>query len=35
MVVIEISNHEINFQDLIKSEIESFKSDYHICDDCN
>ena len=34
-VVIEIFNHEINFQDLIKGEIESFKSDYHICDNCN
>lgn len=33
-IVIEIDNHIIDFNYIIQSEIESYKSDYHICNNC-
>lgn len=33
-VIIEVDNHMIDFEDIIKSELESFKLDYHVCDKC-
>jgi len=33
-IVIEIDNNLINFEEILQSEIESFKSDYHLCDNC-
>lgn len=33
-VIIEVDNHTIDFKDIINSELESFKLDYHVCDKC-
>ena len=33
-IAIEIDDSIIDFEDILQSEIESFKSDYFICDDC-
>eukprot|EP01155_Anaeramoeba_flamelloides_P017721 Anaeramoba_flamelloidesa568114_162.p5 GENE.a568114_162~~a568114_162.p5 ORF type:complete len:125 (-),score=8.25 a568114_162:3023-3397(-) len=33
-VIVEVDNHLIDFNEIIKSELESFKLDYHICDNC-
>ena len=33
-LVIEIEDSLINFEDIIESELNSIRSDYHICDDC-
>ncbi|MGM0520253.1 MAG: hypothetical protein ACQERD_11505 [Campylobacterota bacterium] len=33
-LVIEIYNGIIDFDEIIKSEVESIKSDYHLCSDC-
>jgi acetyl-CoA carboxylase beta subunit len=33
MVVIE-TNEVIDFENIVQSEVESIKSDYHICDSC-
>lgn len=32
--IIEISDEIIDFDEIINSELESIKSDYHLCDDC-
>ena len=34
-IIIEIDNHLIDFNQILKSEIESIKSDYYLCDSCN
>jgi hypothetical protein len=34
LVIIEVEDHIIDFSNILNSELESFKSDYHICDDC-
>lgn len=34
-IIIEITNNTINFEEILQSEIDSFKSDYHICDKCS
>ena len=33
-LVIEIENNLIDFDEIIESELNSIKSDYHICKDC-
>lgn len=33
-IVIEVDNHIIDFHDILKSEIESIKSQYYVCDEC-
>jgi len=33
-IVIEIDDHIIDFDDILKSEIESIKSEYYVCDEC-
>lgn len=33
-IVIEVEEHILDFDELLKSEIESLKSDYHICSKC-
>ena len=33
-IVIEIYDSSIDFDQIIQGEIESFKSDYHICNNC-
>jgi uncharacterized metal-binding protein YceD (DUF177 family) len=34
-IIIEISNHIIDFEELVQSELSSIKSDYHICPECD
>ena len=34
LVIIEVENHFMNFDDILHSEIESLKSEYHMCDTC-
>jgi hypothetical protein len=34
LIVIEIENHIIDFNEILHSEIESFKSEYYLCDSC-
>ena len=33
-VIIEVENHMMDFNEILHSEIESLKSEYHICDTC-
>jgi uncharacterized metal-binding protein YceD (DUF177 family) len=33
-IVIEIEDHIVDFDDILHSEIESFKSEYYLCDSC-
>lgn len=33
-VIIEVDNHIIDFENIVQSELESFKLDYHVCDNC-
>jgi len=33
-LVIEVENSLIDFDEIIESELNSIKSDYHICDEC-
>ena len=34
-IIIEIDNHIIDFEEILNSELESFKSDYYVCDNCD
>jgi len=34
-LVIEIDDHMIDFDELLVSELESIKIDYHVCDECD
>ena len=34
LVIIEVEDHIIDFSNILNSELESFKSDYHLCSDC-
>jgi len=34
IVIIEVENHFLDFNEILHSELESLKSEYHICDDC-
>ncbi len=34
-IIIEIDNNFIDFEEILQSEIESLRSDYHICDNCS
>lgn len=34
-LVIEIDDHMVDFDELLKSELESIKIDYHVCDKCD
>ena len=34
-IIIEIDNDFIDFREIYQSEIDSFKSDYHICSKCD
>lgn len=33
-VVVEVENHILDFDEILQSELESLKSEYHICDTC-
>jgi hypothetical protein len=33
-IIIEIDNHIIDFELILDSELESLRSDYYVCDDC-
>ena len=33
-IVIEIENHIIDFDEILSSELESIRSDYHVCPNC-
>jgi hypothetical protein len=33
-IIIEIDNNLIDFEEILQGELESFKSDYHICNTC-
>ncbi len=33
-MIIEIENHIVDFDEILSSELESIKSDYHICSNC-
>lgn len=33
-VIIEVEEHLLDFNDILHSELESLKSEYHICDTC-
>jgi hypothetical protein len=34
IVVIEVEDHFMDFDEILHSEIESFRSEYHVCDSC-
>jgi len=34
-IIIEIDNNFIDFEEILQSELESLKSDYHVCDGCS
>jgi hypothetical protein len=34
-IIIEINNHIVDFEEILNSELESIKSDYYFCDDCD
>jgi len=34
LVIIEIEDHFLDFNEVLHSEIESLKSEYHVCDSC-
>ncbi|MEA3352253.1 MAG: hypothetical protein U9Q33_00350 [Campylobacterota bacterium] len=34
IVVIEVEDHILDFNEILHSEIESFRSEYHVCDSC-
>jgi uncharacterized metal-binding protein YceD (DUF177 family) len=34
-IIIEMNNGLIDFKDIFQSELESFKSDYYLCDNCS
>jgi len=33
-LIMEVENHIVDFDEILMSELESIKSDYHICDSC-
>lgn len=33
-IIIEIENHIVDFDEILLSELESIKSDYHVCNNC-
>jgi len=33
-VIIEVEEHILNFNEILHSELESLKSEYHVCDAC-
>jgi hypothetical protein len=33
-IIIEVEDHFMNFNEILHSEIESLKSEYHVCDTC-
>ena len=33
-VIIEVEDHVLDFDEVLHSELESLKSEYHICDNC-
>jgi uncharacterized metal-binding protein YceD (DUF177 family) len=34
IIVIEIEDHMVNFDEILHGEIESIKSEYHVCENC-
>jgi len=34
-IIIEVNNHIVDFEDILNSELESIKSDYYVCDNCD
>jgi uncharacterized metal-binding protein YceD (DUF177 family) len=34
-IVIEVEDHIIDFDDILNSELESLRSEYHICEECD
>lgn len=33
-IIIEVENHVVDFDEILHSELESLKSEYHVCDKC-
>ena len=33
-VIIEVEDHILNFNEILHSELESLRSEYHVCDNC-
>lgn len=33
-IVIEVEDHFVDFEEILNSELESLKSDFHICENC-
>lgn len=33
-IIIEVENHVVDFDEILHSELESLKSEYHVCDTC-
>ncbi len=33
-IVVEVDNHILDFEQILQSELESLKSEYHVCDNC-
>jgi len=34
LVIIEVEDHILDFNEVLHSELESLKSEYHVCDNC-
>jgi len=34
-IIIEVQNHIVDFDEILNGELESIKSDYYVCDDCD
>ena len=34
-IIIEVNNHIVDFEDILNSELESIKSDYYVCSNCD
>ena len=34
-IIIEIDNNFVDFEEIFQSELESLRSDYHVCDSCS
>ena len=34
-MIIEIDNHFIDFEEILQGELESLRSDYHVCESCS
>ena len=34
-IIIEIDNNFVDFEEILQSELESLRTDYHVCDSCS